>query len=229
VKVRFAVDDVTQGADQTIASLAAGASANVSIVWPSQGKPGTHTARVTVDPLNTIRESDETNNASTATFFIKGNKVKNSSFETASTTSPSQPANWTPSGTGTRYDVTGGHAADGFAAAGIAAGAIPGQAGKWTSDAIAVVAGTYYDVNATVLTGGAAAHPTLVVTAVGTVNGVTGPLLTLTQLVPKNAVTQLLGQVQIPAGVSQVVIELREELDANLTIYYDKIGLFAPD
>jgi len=29
--------------------------------------------------------------------------------------------------------------------------------------------------------------------------------------------------------VSQVVIELREELDANLTIYYDKIGLFAPD
>ena len=80
-----------------------------------------------------------------------------------------------------------------------------------------------------ILTGGAAAHPTLVVTAVGTVSGVTGPLLTLTQLVPKNTVTQLLGQVQIPAGVSQVVIELREELDANLTIYYDKIGLFAPD
>src|SRR5439155_7280719 len=101
--------------------------------------PRTHTAQVTVDPLNTIRESDETNNTGMATFFIKGNKVKNSSFETASTTSPSQPANWTPSGTGTRYDVTGGHAADGFAAAGIAAGAIPGQAGQWASDAIAVV------------------------------------------------------------------------------------------
>jgi hypothetical protein len=25
------------------------------------------------------------------------------------------------------------------------------------------------------------------------------------------------------------VIELRAELDANLTLYYDKVGLFAPD
>ncbi len=229
VKVRFAVDGATQGADQTIASLPAGASANVSIDWSSQGKPGTHTARVTVDPQNAIRESDETNNAGTATFFIKGNKVQNSSFEQTSTSNPSQPANWTPSGTGTRYDVSGGHAADGFAAAGIVAGAVPGQAGKWTSDAIAVVAGAYYDVNATALTGGAAAHPQIVVTAVGTVNGVTGPLLTLTQLVPKNTVTELVGQVHIPAGVSQIVIELREELDSNLTIYYDKIGLYEPD
>jgi hypothetical protein len=35
--------------------------------------------------------------------------------------------------------------------------------------------------------------------------------------------------VTIPAGVSAVVIELREELDTNLTVYYDKIGLYAPD
>ena len=79
------------------------------------------------------------------------------------------------------------------------------------------------------LTGGTAAHPTIVVTAAGAANGAAAPLLTLTQLVPVNTVTQLVGQVQIPAGVSQVVIELREELDRNLTIYYDKIGLFAPD
>jgi len=229
IAVRFAVDGVVQGSDQTIASVAPGASASVSINWPSEGKPGTHTVRVTVDPLNTIRESDETNNAGTATFFIRANKVQNSSFEQTATANPSQPANWTPTGTGTTYDVSGGHAADGFAAAGIVAGAVPGQAGKWASDAIPVVAGTYYEVNATVLTGGTAAHPTIVVTAAGAANGAAAPLLTLTQLVPVNTVTQLVGQVQIPAGVSQVVIELREELDRNLTIYYDKIGLFAPD
>jgi hypothetical protein len=229
IGVRFAVDGVVQSPDRSIASLAAGASADVSIQWPSQGKPGTHTVRVTVDPLNTIRESDETNNAATGSFFVRGNKVSNPSFETASTTAPSQPANWTPSGTGTTYDVTGGHAADGFAAAGIVTGALPGQAGKWSSDAIAVVAGTYYDVSATVLTGGTAAHPQIVVTAAGAANGVVAPLLTLTQLVPIATVTELVGRVQIPAGVSAVVIELREEIDANLSIYYDKIGLYAPD
>ncbi len=108
-------------------------------------------------------------------------------------------------------------------------GALPGQAGKWTSDAISVVAGSYYDASATVLTGGTAAHPQIVVTAAGTANGVVGPLLTLTQLVPAGTVTELVGRVQIPAGVGQVFIELREELDQNLTVYYDKIGLYAPD
>jgi hypothetical protein len=184
---------------------------------------------VTVDPLNRIRESDETNNAGTATFFVRGNKVANPSFETASTSAPSQPANWTPSGAGTTYDVSGGHAADGLAAAGIVTGALPGQAGKWTSDAIPVVAGTYYEVSATVLTGGTASHPRVVVSALDTLSGATTPLLSLTQLVPARAVTELLGGVAIPAGVRAVVIELRDDLDANLTIYYDKIGLYAPD
>ncbi|TMC42620.1 MAG: hypothetical protein E6J23_11025 [Chloroflexi bacterium] len=229
IGVRFAVDGVVQSPDRSIASLAAGATADVSIQWPSQGKPGTHTVLVTVDPKNTIRESDETNNAGTGSFFVRGNKVSNPSFETASTTAPSQPANWTPSGTGTTYDVTGGHAADGIAAAGIVTGALPGQAGKWTSDAVAVVAGTYYEVSATVITGGTASQPRIVVSALNTVSGATTPLLALTQLVPAKAVTELLAGVTIPAGVSTVVIELRDELDANLTVYYDKIGLFAPD
>ena len=108
-------------------------------------------------------------------------------------------------------------------------GALPGQAGKWTSDAISVVAGNYYDVSATVITGGTAAHPQIVVTAAGTTNGAVAPLLTLTQLVPAGTITELVGRVQIPAGVSAVFIELREELDQNLTVYYDKIGLYAPD
>jgi hypothetical protein len=229
IGVRFAVDGVVQSPDRSIAWLSPGASSDVSIFWPSQGRPGTHTVRVTVDPLNTIRELNETNNAGTATFYVRGNKVLNSSFETTSTSAPSQPANWTPSGSGTTYDVTGGHAADGLAAAGIVTGALPGQAGKWTSDAIPVVAGVYYDVSATVITGGTASHPRIVLSALNTVSGAATPLVALTQLVPAGTITELLGGVTIPAGVSSVVIELRDELDANLTVYYDKIGLFAPN
>jgi hypothetical protein len=68
-----------------------------------------------------------------------------------------------------------------------------------------------------------------VASALNTVSGAATPILSLTQLIPAGAVTEVLGGVTIPAGVSAVVIELREELDANLTVYYDKIGLFAPD
>jgi hypothetical protein len=227
IAVRFAIDGVTQTPDRAVASLAPGATADVSVSWPTKGRAGTHTVVATVDPANKIRESDETNNAGTATFLVRANKVANSSFEQTSTSG--SPANWTPSGSGTTYDVTGGHAADGFAAAGIIAGALPGQAGKWTSDAIPVVAGTYYEVNATVITGGTAAHPQVVVVAAGTASGIAAPLLTLTQLVPLGTITDLVGQVRIPEGVSKVVIELREELDENLSIYYDKIGLIEPD
>jgi hypothetical protein len=30
-------------------------------------------------------------------------------------------------------------------------------------------------------------------------------------------------------NLTRIVIELREELDSNLTIYYDTIGLYEPD
>jgi hypothetical protein len=68
-----------------------------------------------------------------------------------------------------------------------------------------------------------------VVSAIDTASGVVTPLLSLTQLLPAGTVTELLSGVTIPAGVSAVVIDLREELDSNVTVYYDKIGLYAPD
>jgi len=68
-----------------------------------------------------------------------------------------------------------------------------------------------------------------VVSALDAVSGAATPILSLTQLVPARTATELLGGVTIPAGVSALIIELRDDLDANLTVYYDKIGLFAPD
>ncbi|HEV8469799.1 MAG TPA: hypothetical protein VGR46_09350 [Candidatus Limnocylindria bacterium] len=43
------------------------------------------------------------------------------------------------------------------------AGTLPGPAGSWTSDAIAVTAGANYDISATVASGGTAATPRVVV------------------------------------------------------------------
>ena len=229
VGVRFVLDGVTQGADRVIASLAPGQAADVSILIQTQGHPGTHTLTVTADPTNAIHESDETNNAGTATFYVKGNKVTNSSFEQTATTAPTRPAGWTPSGSNAIWDTTGSHASDGVAAAGVVTGMLPGQAGSWTSDAIAVTAGAAYDVTATVSSGGTAATPRVVVSALDAAGVVTTPLLALTQLVPAGAASALVGQVTIPAGVTAVVIELRDDLDANVSVYFDKIGLFARD
>ena len=226
IGVRFTVDGAAQGSDQVIASLAPGAFADVSITIATQGHPGTHTAVVTADPTNAIRESDETNNSGTATFFVQGNKVKNSSFEQTSTTAPSQPASWTPSGGNAIWDTTGQHATDGLAAVGTVAGALPGQAGSWTSDAIPVVAGATYDVSVTISSGGAGATPRLVVSALGAAGGAAAPLLSLTQLIPLGAVQTLAGLVTVPAGVSAVVIELRDDVDTNTRVYFDKVGLY---
>jgi hypothetical protein len=225
VGVRFAIDGVAQGSDRVITSLAPGASADVSISYATQGHPGSHTVVVTADPTNAIRESDETNNAGTATFFVKGNKVTNSSFEQTSTTAPSQPASWTPSGN-VVWDTTGRYATDGLAAVAAVAGALPGQAGSWTSAAIPVIAGAAYDVSVTVSSGGTGANPRLVVSALGAAGGAAAPILALTQLVPLGTVQTLAGLVTIPAGVNAVVIELRDDVDTNTRVYFDKVGLF---
>jgi hypothetical protein len=228
IGVRFAVDGVTQGADRVIASLGPGAFADVTISYATHDRPGTHTAVVTVDPTNAIRESDETNNAGKVTFYVRGNKVRNGSFEQPSTTAPSQPADWTPSGN-VIWDKTGKYATDGLAAAGVIAGALPGQAGSWVSAAIPVVAGAAYDISATVASGGTAANPRLVVSALGTAGTAAAPILALTQLVPLGTIQTLTGLVTIPAGVSAVVIELRDEVDTNTRVYFDKIGFFEHD
>jgi hypothetical protein len=76
VVVRFVVDGVQLGADRTIAQLAGGSSASVSSsVWSASHADGQHTAKVLVDPANTVSESNEANNSSTLTFRVKGGRV----------------------------------------------------------------------------------------------------------------------------------------------------------
>ena len=59
-----------------------------------------------------------------------------------------QPTAWTPKGN-VIWDNTGKYATDGAAAAGVVASRIPGQAGSWTSGAIAVTPGAVYSTQPT--------------------------------------------------------------------------------
>jgi hypothetical protein len=70
VAVKFMEDTSTVGTSAPM-SLAAGASADVSIVWPTTRTRGTHVVTAIADPANTVAESDESNNKSQASVYIK--------------------------------------------------------------------------------------------------------------------------------------------------------------
>jgi uncharacterized protein len=134
--VRFLVDGAPLGPDQTIAALAAGGSATVtSSQWSAKHQTGAHTVRVVVDPGDAIAESDEHNNAAETSFTVRGNKIRNGSFEQSST--GAAPDAWTPSGP-TSYGSGG---SDGMRSV----TASPG--GTWTSEAVTVTPGAVYELS----------------------------------------------------------------------------------
>jgi uncharacterized protein len=133
---RFLVDGSPLGPDQTIATLAAGASATVtSTAWSAKHQSGAHTVRIVVDPGNSIAESDEQNNAAVTSFAVQGNKIRNGSFEQSA--SGAAPNAWTASGP-TSYSSGG---SDGSRSASTTAG------GTWTSDAVMVTPGAAHEVS----------------------------------------------------------------------------------
>ena len=75
VKVRFLLDGVQLGVDQTINQIAADGVGSASVQWPTKGAKGDHTIQVTVDPGNAIAESNESNNSASKVFTVKGNKT----------------------------------------------------------------------------------------------------------------------------------------------------------
>ncbi|HET7700189.1 MAG TPA: CARDB domain-containing protein [Candidatus Limnocylindria bacterium] len=141
VAVRFTDNGTQIGSVQTIAQIAAGGSGTASVVWDTKHIKGDRTITVTADPANAIRESNETNNSTTGTVTVRGNKVQNASFEeSASGTSPDH---WSSSGS-TSYP----QGSDGQRS--VTAGA----AGSWTSDAITVEAGKAYGLTVDMTGGG---------------------------------------------------------------------------
>jgi hypothetical protein len=61
-------------------ALPPGSSASMSITWPHPGN-GTHLLTGTVDPANSVEESDEDNNWARRSVTVKGLKVTNGSLE----------------------------------------------------------------------------------------------------------------------------------------------------
>lgn len=210
-------------------ALAHGASTTVGLTWNTRSLNGTHTIIAIVDPNNTIAESNETNNQAQRTVTIKGNKVTNGSFEQ---TSGGSPTAWSGS-QGTAYDSTATNAGDGTHS--VSATGNGGPAGvlnpAWTSAPISVTAGQVYNLSVYVKTQGISSAPTLQLTyldALGNVlNTVTG---LATNMTGTNAGCQLISQVTIPQGVSQVRLKLVGFSPADLTtqgtVWFDDVWMW---
>lgn len=75
VKVTISVDRAQVGTTQTIASIVAGGTGRVSVLWDTRGQNGTHAITAAVDPGGAIAESNEQNNSGTRNVNVQGGKV----------------------------------------------------------------------------------------------------------------------------------------------------------
>jgi hypothetical protein len=213
-----------------VATLAAGATAQVSYTWNTRGLNGNHVITAIADPANTVAESAENNNQAQRTITIRGNKVTNGSFEQSS--SSTAPSAWSGS-QGTSYDTSGANASDGTRSAKASGSGGPATAlnPAWTSNPIAVTAGGTYNLAMTVKTQGLSSSPSLNVTflnaagsVVSTVTGIT------TSVTGTGAAQQVLGQVTIPAGITQVRLKLvgfsPTDLTTGGTVWFDDVWMW---
>jgi hypothetical protein len=136
VVVRFLVDGVQLGADQTLSTLSAGGNVTVSsATWSAKQESSSHIVQVVVDPARAIPEANRDNNTASTSFNVQGNKIRNGSFEQSA--SGASPDGWSGSA-GTSYDEGGSDGSRSVSAQ-------PG--GSWTSDAVATTPDTSYQAS----------------------------------------------------------------------------------
>jgi hypothetical protein len=237
----FRLDNTTILGSVATPEIPAGGSQQVSVQWDTRSQKGQHTIRVTADAgiPQTVAESNESNNSSTATVNVQGNKVKNSSFEDGSqgphsmSASAQGPAYWSGESTAAGSATWSDGGSDGAKSAGTTGNggnAATSGSPSWTSDPIAVTPGEAltFVVSVSSVSASSAANAGLVfLGAAGnvlqTINLITAPLTTAGFAKLEQAVT-------IPAGVTQVRVKLVGFSPADLrtsgTVRFDEVGLF---
>jgi hypothetical protein len=188
---------------------------------------------VTVDPANAIVESDETNNVASGTVEVRGNRVRNSSFEEADA-SGSAPDGWSGQDTAAGETAWSEGGSDGERAVSITgtggSAALSGLP-TWTSEPIAVTAGEVLTLSARVNAAGASSAATVGLAYLGPAGEVLETVTTLSAPLTTDGFATLEETVTIPAGVTQVRVVLSAFAPTDLrtagTVTFDEIGLYA--
>jgi len=231
-KTEFLLDGTTVLGLVDTPALAAGTSAEVSVLWDTRNTKGTHTIQATADKPGAITEKDEGNNVGTLTVSIKGNKVQNGSFEQASS-SGSGPEGWSgSSGAGgtTSWSDSGTDGSKGASATG-SGGSAATSSPTWTSAPVAVVPGETLDFTVAVSSLGSSSPATAGLVFLGTLGTVLDTVTVLTAPVGASGFQTLESAITVPAGAAQARIVLRgfspTDLATRGAVTFDDVGLFA--
>lgn len=221
VGVRFLWDNVQIGTDQTLARVAAnGGTATATLAVNVRHQQGDHTVTVVVDPTNAITELREDNNSASKTVTVRGNRVRNGSFE--QTNASGQPTDWTASGN-TTANSDPATASDGTRSVSVTGNGTSG--GSWTSAPISVSPGETLSLSVDVTGAGGTSAPRLGVNLLGATGAVTSTLAIAT-----GAVGPLAGTLTVPAGVAQISVTLSgfapTDLSPTGTVTFDNVLVY---
>jgi hypothetical protein len=211
----------------------AGNSATLSVNWDTRSVKGTHTIRGTADKTGLVGESNETNNSSSLTVTIQGNKVKNGSFEQPSS-SGSGPDAWSGSSTNagtTSWSDGGSNGAKSVSITGNGGNVVLSGSPTWTSDPIPVIAGESLSFSVSVKAAGASSAATAGLVYLGTAGQVLNTITLMTAPLTTAGFNKLEQLITIPQGVAEVRVKLVGFAPTDTatagTVTFDEVELFA--
>jgi hypothetical protein len=223
---QFVLDGQTELASVATPAIPAGGSVQVAAPWLTKGVKGQHTIRATADSARVLDELDAANNAGLLTVDVKGNKVKNGSFETARSDG-SGPDGWTASNTaaGQTSWSEGGASITGTGKSAALSGTP-----SWSSDPISVVPGEVLDLVVSVKAAQASSAPSVSLVYLGAAGLVLDKVQALTAPASTVGFATLERAVTIPASVTQVRIVLTgfapTDTRTSGTVTFDVVGLY---
>jgi hypothetical protein len=214
-------------------ALSPGASAEVSVGWDTRGANGEYVITASADVLEVVAESSEDNNLGELSVTVRGNKVRNSSFEQPNSAG-SGPDGWSGSSTSAGSASWSEGGSDGTRSAtfsGSGGNAVLGGVPTWTSDPIAVTPGEVLTLTAKVQVSGASSAPTVGLAYLGPAGSLLQTVKVLTAPLSTDGFAALTQDVTIPSGVASVRVVLAgfapTDTHTSGTVTFDEIGLFA--
>jgi serine protease AprX len=232
-KTEFLLDGTTVLGLVDTGSIAPNASRDVSIAWNTRHVPtGDHQLTVTADRNDEVAETTNANNSNSGNVTIRGNKVRNSSFE-QDANPDGAPDDWSGQSTGAGSAETADGGSDGSSSAqtsGNGGNAALHGAPTWTSAPIAVTPGSVLDFEASVSSTSLSSPASAGLAYLNAVGAVVGRVTLVTAPLGTVGFDTLEQVVTIPAGVAQVRVVLTGFSPTDLatagSTSFDDVGLF---
>jgi hypothetical protein len=215
------------------AALAPGASTTVSVGWDTRGANGEHVITATADVAGAVAESAEDNNLGELTVTVRGNKVRNGSFEQPDGAGTG-PDGWRGSSTGAGTATWSEGGSDGersVSISGTGRSVALNGAPTWTSEPIEVSAGEVLTLVADVRSDGLTSAPSLGLAYLGPAGEVLNGVTLLTAPLRTDGFAQLEQLFTVPSGVARVQVVLAgfapTDLATRGTVTFDDVRLYA--